>query len=239
MQAYNQRDSPIVFLAHGHGERLQSVTLGRSKAMLEIAGQTIIARLLREAVQSGRRVVVYGKPTDGELRESILEAFPDVTVKHRNPDGYFQDIVGIYGETGSEFTVVDADIVVPIGEVEFFLIAARRSESSLVIGSTLGREVLSESTNSRALRVSARDDGTVSLESDANSPRAVGLYHWREPALAYAKAFLRANEGARFRHFIRHLSEIRLPVCIVPISASFNVNTPEDLERARSEVRRW
>ena len=49
----------IVIPAHGEGTRLREVTAGRAKTLMEVAGEPILARLLRAATADGAHVVVY------------------------------------------------------------------------------------------------------------------------------------------------------------------------------------
>ena len=67
-----------VILAAGRGTRLQKLTSTRSKAMMPIAGQAMIARVIEMLTAAGlREFIIVTHPQDAELRE-LFEAAPNV-----------------------------------------------------------------------------------------------------------------------------------------------------------------
>lgn len=55
---------PVVIPAHGRGLRMRQLTSGTPKTLLEVAGEPMLARLLRAAAVCGRLAVVYTRALD-------------------------------------------------------------------------------------------------------------------------------------------------------------------------------
>src|SRR5438552_7611286 len=58
---------PVVIPAHGHGTRMRQLTGGIPKTLLEVAGEPILARLLRASAASGRPAIVYTQELDDAI----------------------------------------------------------------------------------------------------------------------------------------------------------------------------
>jgi GTP:adenosylcobinamide-phosphate guanylyltransferase len=231
---------PVVIPAHGHGSRMRPVTGGAPKTLTPVGGQPILGRLLAAVRQAGRPAVVYAQPP-GQLIEAYLATLPGppVTVRYRQPQGYLPDMGAVFAADGDELTVLDADMTVPHADLRAFLSAARDTDADLLAG----QSACPPSRDPRSIRLIPGSDGRlqVGLGEDSSLPRTCGAYHWRPPAVAAARAFLR--DGPRtFHEFIDWLAAgdgRQVRVATHPFSAAVNVNTPAEHVVADAEAARW
>src|SRR5437764_3796496 len=168
----------VVIPAHGRGTRLRAVTGGRAKTLVEVAGEPILARLLRAAAVDGARVVVYARPGDADVPACVAACGQGAEVKRREPMGYLRDLMDITADAGDRFTVLDCDLVAPHAEVAGFLADTRRHERANML---FGVSATPASADPRSIRVLAGDDGATGRGDGAASqlPPAVGAYGWR------------------------------------------------------------
>ena len=227
----------MVIPAHGHGTRLRDVTAGRAKTLVEVAGEPILARLLRAAATASARVVVYAKPGDDEVPACVAARDRGARVKRREPTGYLRDLMEITCEVGDEVTVLDCDLVAPHAEVAGFIEQTRRHENANMLFAV---SATPPSPDPRSIRVTAGSDGGMALGAGAAShlPRAVGAYHWRPAAVATGRRFAAEGRGA-FHDYMEFLAARREPIALVPFSAALNINTPAELDLARRLVGEW
>jgi GTP:adenosylcobinamide-phosphate guanylyltransferase len=226
----------VLIPAHGLGTRLRDVTGGRAKTLVEVAGQPVLARLLRAVAGSGRHAVVSARPGDADVPACVAACGGCVEVRRREPRGYLRDVMDLSRGLSEELTVLDCDLVAPHAELTGFLAGAPRDTT---VSMLFGVSAMPPSADPRSIRVIV-DGGRMGLAEPATSsvPRAVGAYHWRHPAVAAARQFL-ASEGGSFHQFICHLAARRPPARLVGLSAAVNLNTPADLELAEEFVRQW
>lgn len=231
---------PVVIPAHGHGSRMRPVTGGAPKTLTPVGGTPILGRLLAAVRQAARPAVVYAQPP-GQFIEAYLATLPGPPVKlrYRQPRGALPDTAAIFAAEGDELTILDADMTVPHADLCAFLAAARDTSADLLAG----QSALPPSRDPRSIRLIPGSDGRLQVGAgeDSSLPRTCGAYHWRPPAVAAARAFLR--DGPRtFHEFIDWLADgdgPRVRVATFAFSAAVNVNTPAEHAIADTEAARW
>jgi GTP:adenosylcobinamide-phosphate guanylyltransferase len=246
---------PVVIPAHGRGSRIRELTGGQPKTLLEVAGEPILARLLRAAADSSRPAVVYTPELDEAIPAFLAGLRPAadqagrlvqverggtaamVGLRRREPRGYLTDLMAIAAELGDELTVLDSDMVVPHGELCGFLSRSRADTGAVFL---VAQAAEPPSADSRSIRVVTDACGTARLGPGTASglPRAIGAYHWRPPAVRLAREFL-AGSLRSFHEFMTYLVALPLPIETFPFSAGLNVNTQDDLNLAEDYVRAW
>jgi hypothetical protein len=229
---------PVIIPAHGHGSRMRPVTGCAPKTLTPIAGQPVLGRLLAAARETGRPAVVYAQQP-ALLIEEYLATLPgsQVSVKHRYPAGYLPDMAAIFDQDGDELTILDADMVVPHGELRAFLTMTQVTATDLLVGQAADPP----SRDPRSIRLVPAAEGRFRTgpPEDQALPRTIGAYHWRPRAVAAVRAFL--SDGPRtFHQFIAHLADDgRVRVQTFGFSAGINVNTPAERDIAEAEAARW
>ena len=231
------RQRVIVIPAHGKGTRLREVTAGRAKTLMEVAGEPILARLLRAAQAGGAHVVAYARPSDADVPACVAAYGRGVHLGRHEPLGYLNDLMDIAGDVGDEFTVLDCDLVAPHAEVAGFIagVAGRgRANMQFAVSAS------PPSADPRSIRVMAGPDGGMELGDGADSrlPRAVGAYHWRPAAVASGRQFAGEGRGT-FHGYMEFLAARRESVAVIPLTFALNVNTRAELDLARGLVREW
>ncbi len=231
------RQRVIVIPAHGEGTRLRDLTAGRAKTLMEVAGEPILARLLRAAKADGAHVVVYARPSDAEVPACVAAYGRGVQVSRHEPLGYLNDLMDIALDVGDEFTVLDCDLVAPHAEVVGFIAGAAGHERANM---QFAVSASPPSADPRSIRVMVGPDGGMELGDGADSrlPRAVGAYHWRPAVVASGRQFAGEGRGT-FHGYMEFLAARREPVAVVPFNFALNVNTPAELDLARRLVREW
>jgi GTP:adenosylcobinamide-phosphate guanylyltransferase len=234
------RQRVIVIPAHGQGTRLRDVTAGRAKTLMEVAGEPILARLLRaaEAAEAdGAHVVVYARPSDADVPACAAAYGTGVQVSRREPMGYLNDLMDIARDVGDEFTVLDCDLVAPHAEVAGFIAGTAQHKRANMLFAVSASP---PSADPRSIRVTADSEGAMGLGDGADSqlPRAVGAYHWRPAAVALGRQFAGEGRGT-FHAYIEFLAVRREPVAVVPFAFALNVNTSAELDLARRLVQEW
>jgi molybdopterin-guanine dinucleotide biosynthesis protein A len=231
---------PVVIPAHGHGSRMRPVTGGAPKTLTPVGGQPILGRLLAAVRQVGRPAVVYAQPP-GQLIEAYLATLPGpvVPVRYRRPEGALPDTVAIFAAEGDELTILDADMAVPHADLCAFLAATRDTDADLLAG----QSALPPSRDPRSIRLIPGSVGRLQVGAgeDSSLPRTCGAYHWRPPAVAAARAFLRDGQRT-FHEFIGWLATRdgqHVRVATFAFSAAVNVNTPAEHAIADAEAARW
>jgi molybdopterin-guanine dinucleotide biosynthesis protein A len=217
---------------------MRSLTGGAPKTLIPITGQPILGRLLAAAREARRPAVVYAQQPAG-LIEDYLATLPgsQVSVRHRYPAGYLPDMAEIFGQDGDELTILDADMVVPHGELRAFLARAADTTADLLVGQAANPP----SRDPRSIRLVPAAGGRFQLgpPEEQSLPRTTGAYHWRPHAVAAVHAFL--NDGPRtFHEFIAHLADhSQVRVETFRFSAGINVNTPAERDIAETQAARW
>lgn len=229
---------PVVIPAHGHGSRMRSVTGGTPKTLTPVAGQPILGRLLAATREAGRPALVYAQQP-ARFIEEYLATLPgsQASMRHRYPAGYLPDMAAIFDQDGDELTVLDADMVVPHGELLAFLAMPRDAAGDLLVG----QAAHPPSRDPRSIRLVPAAEGRFRIgpPEDQALPRTIGAYHWRPRAVAAVRAFL-SGRPRTFHEFIAHLADdSQVRVETFRFSAGINVNTPDEREIAEAEAVRW
>jgi len=118
-----------IILAAGVGKRFGAEMNDRPKALLEVGGETLIARLVRQLREGGveRIVVVVGHR--GELVEQELGGVPGVSFLH-NPEYRRGAILSLWTareSLGGPALVMDADVYLPTVMLERLLRSAHEN----------------------------------------------------------------------------------------------------------------
>lgn len=107
-----------VILAAGRGTRLGEVTRTHSKAMVPIAGEPMIARVMHRIAQAGvRRFVVVAAPSDAELKGYCAGRHDVTIVEQRQPLGSGDALHACRGIVSGSFIVSACDSVVSAEDI--------------------------------------------------------------------------------------------------------------------------
>ena len=125
-----------IILAAGVGKRFGAEMNDRPKALLEVGGETLIARLVRQLREGGveRIVIVVGHR--GELIEQELGGVPGVAFLH-NPEYRRGAILSLWTareHLGGPALVMDADVFLPT-EMMLRLLRSAHDDCFLLDGS--------------------------------------------------------------------------------------------------------
>lgn len=104
-----------IILAAGVGRRFGSALEDRPKALLEVAGETLLGRLIRQLRQAGVEEIVVVVGFGGRHVEALFEGDADVTILH-NPDFTRGAILSLFTARAyldRSVLVMDADVFGP------------------------------------------------------------------------------------------------------------------------------
>jgi NDP-sugar pyrophosphorylase family protein len=107
-----------VILAAGRGTRLGEVTRTRSKAMVPVCGEPMVARVMHEFSRAGiRRFVVVAAPTDSELRRYFAGREGITVLEQSEPRGSGDALRVCEGQVADSFLVAACDSLVSSREI--------------------------------------------------------------------------------------------------------------------------
>jgi GTP:adenosylcobinamide-phosphate guanylyltransferase len=230
----------VVIPAHGLGTRIRELTGGRPKTLLEVGGQPLLARLLTAVSRTaGARAIVYVQPDDTSVAgflETARFACP-VEIRRRAPAGYVHDVLAVSREVGDVLSILDSDLVVPLGELSRFLRQAPswQPELELVAGVVPAAPV----SDGRTIRLADLGEGVAKvIEEGPADLQFTGAYHWRPLALRRMAETVAAGT-ASFHAHMAGLARLGHRLGCLPFSVALNVNTAADLAAAQAQVTRW
>lgn len=218
---------------------MRSATGPTAKTLLTVGGKPILSRLLSalDEVQDVQ-LKMYVSATDHSVRR-LVERHPmtDIEVIPKTPGGYLHDLVSIWQELREPFTIFDCDLVAPRRDLANFLLATPPdSETALVVGACRTRP-----PEDRTIWLTPNENRTVAQFSrvpSETSERLVGAYAWGTSALECCERLV-STGGRAFLECLQLLLTERLSISAVPFTEAQNVNTPEDLVRARRLAASW
>lgn len=232
------RDTTAIVLAAGVGKRFGGALADLPKGMLEVAGESLVARLLRQLRQAGvgRVTVVVGH--GGDAIAAAIGGAPDVEVL-RNPDYRRGAILSLWTarrRLEGPAIVMDADVFGP-DELVSRLVHSPRESCFLLDGRAepSGEEQMLMARGGRVLDISRRPSGSWDLLGES-----VGFLKLSAPAAR----LLRDLVGERVeRGEIDLEHEEVYPELLRRIEVGFEraddldwteIDFPADLDRARA-----
>lgn len=227
-----------IILAAGVGKRFGAEMNDRPKALLEVGGETLIARLVRQLREGGveRIVIVVGHR--GELIEQELGGVPGVAFLH-NPEYRRGAILSLWTareHLGGPALVMDADVFLP-SEMMLRLLRSANENCFLLDGSAsaTGEEQMLHVRNGRVTDIARKPRGEYDLLGES-----VGFLRLGADGARVLRELLDARVAAGVKD-IEH--EEVYPEFLSRVVTGFErvddldwteIDFPEDLERARA-----
>ena len=226
-----------IILAAGVGKRFGAEMNDRPKALLEVGGETLIARLVRQLREGGveRIVIVVGHR--GELIEQALAGAPGVSFLH-NPEYRRGAILSLWTareHLGGPALVMDADVFLP-SEMMLRLLQSAHEDCFLLDGSAAatGEEQMLHVRDGRVTDIARKPRGEYDLLGES-----VGFLKLGAEGARVLRELLDARVAAGVKD-IEH--EEVYPEFLSRVDTGFErvddldwteIDFPEDLERAR------
>jgi choline kinase len=226
-----------IILAAGVGKRFGAEMNDRPKALLEVGGETLIGRLVRQLREGGvtRIVVVVGHR--GELIEQELGHVPGVSFLH-NPEYRRGAILSLWtarDHLDGPALVMDADVFLPL-EMLLRLLCSAQDNCFLLDGSAAatGEEQMLHVLRGRVTDIARKPRGEYDLLGES-----VGFLKLGAEGARVLRELLDARVAAGVKD-IEH--EEVYPEFLVRVVTGFErvddldwteIDFPEDLERAR------
>jgi len=202
-----------VILAAGRGTRLGSLTADRSKAMMPIAGKSMIVRVLDMLAAGGaERFIVVAHPTDRELIEKLEQLSRSASIRL----AYQEQRLGMADAVESaapliravgarEFLLASCDNLYPQGYVARLIAHRRRFglDAALTLNWTSHQEAVSSAVivmrNGlvREIIEKPRPQQIPSYEKDSKALTAPSLYALSHTVLDYLPEVTLSSRGER------------------------------------------
>lgn len=225
-------------LAAGHGTRFQAAGVQTPKALVEVAGRSLIQRTLASFSEAGfdRVAIVVNDVVAPRVREHLARDGTDTAELHVKTTAStletFATLLDLAAAAGSErfvFTTVDA--VSAPGELARFVREASVAREDLVLGLA---DV--DQNDESPLRAELDDSGRVVL---GRGPHATaGFYAGRTSRIApLAKTSLEAGLPS-LRAFLTQQSALS-GVRGILLGRTFDVDTPRDVALAERALEGW
>lgn len=237
-----------VLLAAGQATRLRPLTDDRPKCLLEIGGETILARTVRILVEHGLAcfTVVDGYRGD-MIRAALGTRFPDLAIRYVRNDEYATtnnawSLLLAAVEPDTDLMLLDSDIVFEPAVITRLLAATAPNRLGLRTRGQLGSE---------EMKVRLGSDGHVAdlakeIPVAAAAGESIGIEVFAPAFTADLFAILRARQAAgllRDEYYeVAFVATIAAGHRIAPIDlgplACREIDTIEDLTAARREFAR-
>lgn len=227
-----------IILAAGVGKRFVAEMNDRPKALLEVGGETLIGRLVRQLREGGveRIVIVVGHR--GELIEQALAGVPGVSFLH-NPEYRRGAILSLWtarAHLDGAALVMDADVFLPSAML-LRLLRSPHDNCFLLDGtaSATGEEQMLHVLDGRVTDIARRPRGAYDLLGES-----VGFLRLGADGARVLRELLDAQVAAGVKD-IEH--EEVYPELLARVVTGFErvddldwteIDFPEDLERARA-----
>ena len=227
-----------VVLAAGRSERMNRVTRGRSKAVLQLGGVSLVERAVRTLLDAGveRVVVVVGYQPEAVARAARREAPDRVDVVYASnwAEGNGSSLAAAEQAVAGErlFAVLCADHLFAEGAVDGFL---RAGEPSVLVDPTPTADAWAEGT-----RVSVKEGRAEAFGKQLEEPGIdCGIFLLGLEVFAAHRRAAAAGDRSLAGAVSRLAQDRRLRTELLPDDAWWqDVDTPQDLRAARSRVRR-
>lgn len=227
-----------IILAAGVGKRFGAEMNDRPKALLEVGGETLIARLVRQLREGGVAKVVIVVGHRGELIEQALAGVAGVSFLH-NPEYRRGAILSLWTareHLGGPALVMDADVFLP-SEMMLRLLRSAHENCFLLDGSAsaTGEEQMLHVRNGRVTDIARNPRGEYDLLGES-----VGFLKLGTEGARVLRELLDARVAAGVKD-IEH--EEVYPELLSRVVTGFErvddldwteIDFPEDLERARA-----
>ena len=231
-------DTTAIILAAGVGKRFGAEMNDRPKALLEVGGETLIARLVRQLREGGVAKIVIVVGHRGELIEQELDSVPGVSFLH-NPEYRRGAILSLWTareHLGGPALVMDADVFLP-SEMMLRLLRSANENCFLLDGSAsaTGEEQMLHVRNGRVTDIARKPRGEYDLLGES-----VGFLRRGADGARVLRELLDARVAAGVKD-IEH--EEVYPELLSRVVTGFErvddldwteIDFPEDLERARA-----
>lgn len=231
-------DTTAIILAAGVGKRFGAEMNDRPKALLEVGGETLIARLVRQLREGGVAKIVIVVGHRGELIEQELGSVPGVSFLH-NPEYRRGAILSLWTareHLGGPALVMDADVFLP-SEMMLRLLRSTNENCFLLDGSAsaTGEEQMLHVRNGRVTDIARKPRGEYDLLGES-----VGFLRLGADGARVLRELLDARVAAGVKD-IEH--EEVYPELLSRVVTGFErvddldwteIDFPEDLERARA-----
>ena len=231
-------DTTAIILAAGVGKRFGAEMNDRPKALLEVGGETLIARLVRQLREGGVAKIVIVVGHRGELIEQELDSVPGVSFLH-NPEYRRGAILSLWTareHLGGPALVMDADVFLP-SEMMLRLLRSTNENCFLLDGSAsaTGEEQMLHVRNGRVTDIARKPRGEYDLLGES-----VGFLRLGADGARVLRELLDARVAAGVKD-IEH--EEVYPELLSRVVTGFErvddldwteIDFPEDLERARA-----
>jgi NDP-sugar pyrophosphorylase family protein len=229
-------------IAAGHGERLARAGLGVPKALVPVAGRTLVEHTLDALGAAGvDRVACIVNEESGAVETHCRQrvtGLPLVFVRRTTPssmESLFTLAPHLHDPGSHEaFLVMTVDtIVAPAAVRDFVAAALARSDADGVLA--LSTFVDDE----KPLRVARAADGRITAigEEAARSPTVTAGFYVFRPTIFAEVAAARAAGFTALRHFLAHLVARGYRLYGEPVPKCIDVDRPEDLAAAEAFVR--
>lgn len=234
----------LVVPVAGEGTRLRPLTDDRPKALVEVAGEPLLARLLRSMAALGpEAAVLVVRRRDGPVEERFGDACAGIPLRYAvqaEPTGLADAVLAARPLIDGPFMVVQGDNVLraDLGT------AAERFRREALDALVLTEEVPAEEARQAVcLTDRAGRLRRIVEHPDADQRSAgrivAGVMLFSERVLGACRRVRPSEEGEReLTDAVNLLLEEGARVETMPLPGRrVNVNTPEDLERAEALVR--
>jgi len=227
-----------IILAAGVGKRFGAEMNDKPKALLEVGGETLIARLVRQLREGDIAKIVIVVGHRGELIERELGGVPGVSFLH-NPEYRRGAILSLWTareHLGGPALVMDADVFLP-SEMMLRLLRSAHENCFLLDGSAsaTGEEQMLHVRDGRVTDIARKPRGAYDLLGES-----VGFLRLGADGARVLRELLDARVAAGVKD-IEH--EEVYPELLSRVVTGFErvddldwteIDFPEDLERARA-----
>lgn len=216
-------------IAAGLGSRLVQGGVSVPKPLVEVAGDTLIGRVIREAAAAGAsEVAVITTPIYPQVAAYLRERpwpVPVAVLEWESPHS-LASLLALRPYLDEPFVLSTVDAVLAPGALAAFATQAQRRDGLGALGLT--RQI----DDDKPLYVSLGEDGRILSLGHGPSPWiTAGCYYFVPRVFDYETAARERGLGA-LRQFLAFLVEVGEIVWGVEVGPAVDVDHPEDIARA-------
>ncbi len=216
-------------LAAGLGSRLTQGGITVPKPLVEVAGDTLIGRVIREAAAAGATsVAVITTPVHPEVAACLRRhSWPvPLSVLEWNSPHSLASLLALRPYLDEPFLLSTVDAVLAPGALAAFAAQARRRDGLGALGLT--RQI----DDDKPLYVALGEDGRIQSLGKGRSPWiTAGCYFFAPRVFDYEAAARKRGLGA-LRQFLAFLVEAGETLWGLDVGPAVDVDHPEDIARA-------